>query len=202
MLGVTLDQSLSWEEHISTVAKKCFSTLVCLYKIRHHLTPEARKLLIQSHVFPHILYCLSVWGGAAACHLARIQKLLNFGARIVSGACVRDHISPILRSLGWLGVHDLVAHRDRVAVFRALRDPRAPSAVRSLFVRRADVSQRATRASLAGELELPAFRLSLSRRLFSYRAASSWNRLPPAITGSRTRAEFVRRLTEVSVRET
>ena len=93
MLGVTLDQSLSWEEHISSVVKKCNSILVCLYKIRHHLTPEARKLLIQVHVFPHILYCLSVWGGAAACHLARIQKLFNFGARIVTGLHMRDHLS-------------------------------------------------------------------------------------------------------------
>ena len=194
MLGVTLDRSLSWEEHITSVVKKCNSVLVCLYKIRHHLTPEARKLLIQAHVFPHILYCLSVWGGAAACHLDRIQKLFNFGARIVTGARMRDHISPVLESLGWLGVRDLVVHRDCIGVFRALSDPQAPLAIRSLFSRRADVSQRATRATVAGELELPALRLSLSRRMFSYRAASSWNRLPPATTASRTRNEFVRRL--------
>ena len=55
LLGVTLDRSLSWDEHICSVVKKCYSILVCLYKIWHHLTPEARKLLIQSHVFPHIL---------------------------------------------------------------------------------------------------------------------------------------------------
>ena len=194
MLGVTINQSLSWEEHISSVVKKCNSILVCLYKIRHHLTPEARKLLIQAHVFPHILYCLSVWGGAAACHLARIQKLINFGARTVTGTKIRDHISPALVSLGWLKAHDLVVRRDCIGVYRALNDPQAPPAVRSLFTRRADVSQRATRATAAGELELPALGLSLSRRVFSYRAASSWNRLPPAITASRTRGEFMRQL--------
>ena len=198
MLGVTLDQSLSWEEHISSVVKKCNSILVCLYKIRHHLTPEARKLLIQVHVFPHILYCLSVWGGAAACHLARIQKLFNFGARIVTGLHMRDHISPALESLGWLDVRDLVIRRDCIGVFRALSEPQVPLAIRSLFSRRAEVSQRATRATVAGELELPALRLSLSRRMFSYRAASSWNRLPPATAASRTRSEFVRRLSGVA----
>ena len=200
MLGVTLDRSLSWDEHISSVVKKCHSTLVCLYKIRHHLTPEARKLLIQAHVFPHILYCLSVWGGAAACHMARIQKLINFGARIVTGTPMREHISPVLKSLGWPSVRDLVAHRDCMGVFRALSESQAPLAVRSLFCRRADVSQRTTRATAAGELELPAFRLSLSRRAFSYRAASTWNHLPPATTASRTRTEFARRLSPVVYR--
>ena len=194
MLGVTVDRTLSWEAHISTVVKKCNSILFSLYKIRHHLTPEARQLLIQCHIFPHILYCLSVWGGAAACHLQRVQKLINFGARVVSGARARDRVSPILVALGWRGVGDLVRRRDCVRVFGALRDMRAPEAIRSLFVARAAVSRRTTRATLAGMLELPHFRLSMSRRAFSYRAASSWNRLPSAVTGSRTRAEFLRLL--------
>ena len=107
---------------------------------------------------------------------------------------MRDHILPVLESLDWLGVRDLVVRRDCIGVFRALSDPQAPLAIRSLFSRRVDVPQRATRATVAGELELPALRLSLSRRMFSYRAASSWNRLPPATTTSRTRNEFVRRL--------
>ena len=194
MLGVTIDRTLSWETHISTVVKKCNSILFSLYKIRHHLTPDARQLLIQCHAFPYILYCLSVWGGAAACHMQRVQRAINFGARVVSGARARDHISPTLRALGWRGVDDLVRYRDCVRVFGALEDPRAPQAIRSLFVARASVSQRTTRATLAGMLELPGFRLSSSRRVFSHRAASSWNRLPPAVTSSRTRAEFSRLL--------
>ena len=194
MLGVTLDPTLSWEKHISNVVKKCNSILLCLYKIRHHFNPETLNLLIQCHAFPHILYCLSVWGGAAACHLHRVQKVVNFGARVVSGLRKYDHISPTLASLGWSGVRELVTRRDSIGVYRALRDPRAPVAVRSLFTPRAAVSQRTTRSTEAGALELPGFRLSSSRRAFSYRAASSWNRLSPAVTGSGTRAEFLRRL--------
>ena len=177
MLGVTLDPTLSWEKHTSNVAKKCNSILLCLYKIRHHLSPDILNLLIQCHAFPHILYCLSVWGGAAACHLHRVQKVVNFGARVVSGVRKYDHISPTLAALGWSGVRELVARRDSIGVHRALRDPQAPVAVRSLFVPRAAVSQRSTRSTEAGALELPAFRLSTSRRAFSYRAASTWNRL-------------------------
>ena len=158
MLGMTLDPTLSWEKHISNVVKKCNSILLCLYKIRHHLSPDILNILIQCHAFPHILYCLSVWGGAAACHLHRVQKVVNFGARVVSGVRKYDHISPTLAALGWSSVRELVERRDNIGVYRALRDPRAPAAVRSLFVPRAVVSQRTTRSTEAGALELPAFR--------------------------------------------
>ena len=184
MLGVAVDRTLSWENHISNITKRCNSTLLSLYKIRHHLTPQVRKLLIQCHVFPHILYCLSVWGGAAECHLHRVQKVVNFGARVVTGVRVSDHISPTVEALGWRGVRDLVTHRDNIGVSRALRDPRAPEAIRSLFTTRATTSQRTTRATLAGALELPPYRLSMSRRAFSYRAALAWNNRSQGIIGS------------------
>ena len=157
--------------------KKCNSVLLSLYKIRHHLTPEVRKLLIQCHVFPHILYCLSVWGGAYECHLHRVQKIINFGARVVTGARISDHISATIEALGWLSAHDLVNQRDIRGVTRALNDSQAPLAIRSLFTTRSVVSQRTTRATLDGMLQTPAFRLSTSRRAFSYRAATAWNKL-------------------------
>ena len=198
-LGVTIDHTLSWEVHISNLVKKCNAILFCIYKLRHHLTPETRKLLIEAHVFPHILYCLSVWGGAAACHLTRVQKVLNFAARVVSGTRRRDHISPVLEALGWRSIGDIVARRDLSGVFRARFDPRAPVAIRQLFIPRIAVSERVTRSSVAGALEPPNFRLSMSRRAFSYRAASTWNLLPSAITApttlaSQSRAVFTSRL--------
>ena len=184
MLGVTIDNTLSWEAHISGVVKKCNSVLFCIYKIRHHLTPDTRKLLIETHVFPYILYCITVWGGAASCHLNRVQKIINFAARIVSGARRYDSISAVVESLGWRRMRDLVTRRDCIGVYRALNDPRAPYAIRSLFTPRSEVSERLTRSVVAGALELPNFSLSMSRRAFSYRAASSWNRLLPATMAS------------------
>ena len=138
--------------------------------------------LVQAHVFPHIIYCLSVWGGAAACHLHRIQKLINFAARIVTGARKFDHISPILDNLGWLKIEDIVKQRDSVKVWKALNDKITPKAVSSLFTRRSEVSNRKTRATSNGDLQIPPFQLSLARSSFSYRAAQHWNSLRTAVS--------------------
>ena len=91
-------------------------------------------------------------------------------------------------------IRDLVVYRDILSVFRALHNPIAPLAIRSLFAPRSTISHRVTRATTAGTLQLPPFRLSLTRRTFSYRAAMSWNCLPSTISGSPSRAELIRRL--------
>ena len=175
ILGVLLDQHLTWEPHIAMVVRRCNAILSSLYKIRHHFTPEALKLLIHAHVFPHIQYCLSVWGGAAQCHLQRVQKSINFAARLVTGVRRYDHVTPALVSLGWHNMDEMVRQHDCSQVHRALNAEHCPSTIRAMFVRRADVSQRESRAAAAGALELPLCKLSSSQRAFAFRAAKAWN---------------------------
>ena len=86
VLGVLLDPTLSWEPHISSVVRRTNAILVSLFKIRHHLSPEILKILVQSHVFPHLQYCSSVWGGATNSRLDRLQGIIHFAARLVSAA--------------------------------------------------------------------------------------------------------------------
>ena len=90
-VGVTLDQSLTWDRHISSVVRRCNGILVSLNRFRRHFTTEALITIIQAHVFSQIIYCLPVWGGAAEKELQRIQKVINFAARVVTGARRRDH---------------------------------------------------------------------------------------------------------------
>ena len=157
------------------VVRRCNSILASLYKTRHHFTPDVLKLLVQAHVFPHIQYCLSVWGGAAKCQLQRVQKTINFAARLVTGVRRTDHVSPALRDLGWESIDELVRRHDLTHVRRAVYDSLCPLAKSDMFIRRASVSSRNTRAVASGMFELPKCRLSRTQREFAYRAASAWN---------------------------
>ena len=191
VLGIILDQCMTWEHHISALVRKCNTILLSLYKIRHYFTPHALELLVQVHVFPHIIYCVSVWGGAAQCHLSRVQKVINFAARLVTGVRRSEHISPALKSLGWPDIGELVRRRDCLKVFGALADCDSPQALKSLFVRRSNVSGRETRATAAGDLHLKKCRLSITQRTFAYRAARTWNDLPAHVTALRSRKAFM-----------
>ena len=193
VLGVFLDQHLTWEAHISAIVRRCNAILVSLFKIRHHLNHEVLKLLVCVHVFPHIQYCLSVWGGAVDCHMNRIQKVIHFAARLVTGVRRYEHISPALETLGWISVTEMVRRHDCVNVFRALHESDSPSALRSLFTTREEAFQRSTRASTngVGSLHLPRVRLTATQRQFPYRAAAAWNKLSQPATHAPSRRAFL-----------
>ena len=157
VLGVLLDQTLSWEPHISSIVRRSNAILVSLFKIRHHLSPDILKILVQAHVFPHLQYCSSVWGGAPIAHLDRLQKVIHFAARLVSGLRKYDHITPALTALGWPSIREVIARHDAVNVHRALYAAAAPDSLRAMIRQRAAVSERATHATAAGAvvLDLP-----------------------------------------------
>ena len=135
------------------------------------------SILVQSHVFPLLYYCSSVWGGAHDCRLDRLQKVIHFAARLITGLRRYDHVSSALDELGWPNIRDVIARRDVVNVRRALHDSSAPDSLRDMFHLRSAVSERLTRATAAGAavIELPCFKLDVTRRLFPYRGAVLWN---------------------------
>ena len=190
ILGVIVDPVLSWDAHISHVAKKCNIILISLYRFRHYFTKDTLKIIIQAYVFPHITYCLCVWGGATQGRLHKIQKLVNFAARIVTGYKKHQHITPALNSLKWPWIESLVAHRDLIKVFKTLRYDNSPVAIRRLFTQRSAVSVRETRASEKGDLQVSRCNRSASQRVFSHRAALAWSALPPTVRDKRSLAAF------------
>ena len=190
ILGVVVDPVLSWDGHISSVVQKCNCILVSLYRFRHYFTKDALKIIIEAYVFPHITYCLCVWGGAAKGRVNKIQKLINFAARIVTGVKKYEHITPVLKSLNWARIESLVVRRDVTKVYKALVLDCAPTEIRGLFTPRDAVSARETRATDRGSLHLHRCRLTSSQSAFSYRAAVEWNRLAHSVRATPTLRGF------------
>ena len=190
VLGVIIDSKLTWEMHISAVVQKCNKILLTLYKFRHYFSSDIRKLIIQAYVFPHITYCLCVWASADKGQLQKIQKVINFAARLVTGLKKSQHITPALKSLNWPRIETLVAHRDLIKVFCALTHEDSPAAIRDLFTRRSEVSSRQTRASERGDLHVARLNLTASQRVFSNRAALAWSALPPSVRERATVGAF------------
>ena len=149
-----IDSELSWEKHVSHVTRQCFFVLVGLSKIRRKIPRETKKLLVEALVFPYLQYCLTAWAGCNVTQRKRIQKIINFGARIVSGQHRTTHISPTLQTLGWPKFEEMIVARDVAAVERILSDS-APPALADSVTRRTQVSSRHTRGTGAGMLHLP-----------------------------------------------
>ena len=81
-LGVTLDENLSWKEHVGEVFKKVNKRLGLLGRIRSCLTIQAAKCIYNCLILPVLSYTDTAWGELSAECSNRLQRLQNRAARI------------------------------------------------------------------------------------------------------------------------
>ena len=103
-LGVIVDSHLSFDEHVTEVVFKCIGSLCQINRVKHLFDRSTLVTIINSLVFSKLFYCSSMWASTTKKNIARLQKVQNFAARIVTGARKYDHITPILKELHWLPV--------------------------------------------------------------------------------------------------
>ena len=59
-----------------------------------------------------------------------MQKLINFSARIVTGLRRRDRVGPVLASLCWTRMEQIVRKRDLLKIYKALHSQFGPLSIR------------------------------------------------------------------------
>ena len=174
-LGVTFDQNLTFTDHVTDVARRCTGVLSGLSHCRHALPRETLTTLVQALAVSSIRYCIRVYGVCGVTQLARLQKLLNFGARVISGRRKYDHISDVLKNLQWLSAENRWRYHSLTMLKRML-DSGQPESLRNGIVTRGSVHGRSTRH--AASLATPAIRTESGRRRFLYSAVTEYNGLP------------------------
>ncbi len=75
ILGITVDENLSWHEHISNTVKKVKSGHSVLRQIRDFVPVDALKKVYYAIKQPHFDYCSSVWDNCNKGFKEKLQKL-------------------------------------------------------------------------------------------------------------------------------
>ena len=116
-LGVLMDEHLTWNHHISHVAKKIGRGIGILAKLRQYLTPQMLKNVYYCLVYSHLSYGIHVWGSSAKTALDKLVVLQKKAVRILSGKqYFQIHgepygplpaSDPLFKSLEILKLHDI-----------------------------------------------------------------------------------------------
>ena len=176
-LGVTLDQTLSFQQHISHVCKVAYLELRRISSIRHYLSTDATKTLVCAFVLSRMDYCNSLLVGLPKYLTDRLQRIQNNAARLICRASKFDHVSPLLRSLHWLPVSDRIDYKLLTLTFPAVSGS-GPEYLSELI--HAYIPTRQLRSSSDTRLlKIPYVRTkTYGERSFSFQAPTKWNRLP------------------------
>jgi hypothetical protein len=125
-LGVTFDSSHSFKQHIDNIAKTATGRLANLGRVRDLMPPEVLRRTVESLVLPAALYGLSVWSICSNTQLQRVQRLQNWGARVISGLRKYDHVSAVREQLGWLNVAEMKKVGLATASYSAMKGQMGP----------------------------------------------------------------------------
>ena len=98
-LGVMLDSTLSWNDHIDYISSKISSRLGMLRKARRVVPREACITLYVSMVLPLFDYCSAVWGGCGQTNRSYLDRLQRRAVSIIESRIVQQ--SEVRNTLRW-----------------------------------------------------------------------------------------------------
>ena len=135
---------ISFDEQVTEVVSKCIGSLCQINRVKYLFDRCPLITIINSLVFSKLFYFSSMWTSTTKKNIARLQKVQNFGARIVPGTRKYDHITAMLKELHWLSVAKQLDVRDTLMDFKCIKGLGPPSLCNT-FTKRSQVHTRNTR---------------------------------------------------------
>ena len=124
LLGVMVDQNLSWTDQINHVIKSAQSNLQVIKQFQRFTPFNVRKTLAESLVLSKLNYCNTVYSQIPQYMKKKLQRIQNCAAGYVLRKFA--HREDVV-NLGWLLVEQKVEMDLAVAGFKALNDKNWPS---------------------------------------------------------------------------
>ena len=181
VLGVTIDNELRWQPHITNICKLVASNIHILGKLKTYVEPEARLMFFNAHCLSHINYASTVWCGAGELHLKKLNSLHRRAAKIIVS---NNFLSTTqkLRSVNILSLEHQFEFNTAVLVYKA-KHRLVPSYVQKLL----------TPADSRYQSEkylIPRTRIDMFKSSFAFSGANIWNSLPVKIRACKTLSSF------------
>lgn len=76
-LGLTIDNKLSWINHIDSIKKKILPTLFAIYRIRRYVNKKVLWSIYHAHFLSHVKYLSPIWSAAPAYKINELQRMQN-----------------------------------------------------------------------------------------------------------------------------
>ena len=117
-----MKKNFNFHSHISAIFSACFYHIRDLQRVRCYLDLNGAKLLSNALVSSHLDYCNSHLSGISDTDLAKLQRVQNRLARVVTKSPPFTRSVPLLCSLYWLPVKFRVNSKICLLTYKTLSE--------------------------------------------------------------------------------
>ena len=194
LLGLHLDNMLTWDNHINKLCNKLKSRLYLFNKIKHLLPQFARLQFFTGLVQSLLDFGCVIWGNTSKSNLKRVHKIMKqFGRSILDIKKPKDiHNVDLFKTLDWLPIDARIRYFKGIVVFKSLNNL-APSYLLEMFTPTSQIHNYNTRQRTSNAFYIPGIKTELGRKSFRYWATTEWNLLPHWVKESNSLPVFKKR---------
>ena len=143
LLGVYVDQDLSFSKHDEQLCKKLTKRIGLLRSMRQYLPLNERIVFYHTTIKPVFLYGGAVWSSSSKCNIRRIFRLQKRAARVILDLKTRDqHTVTLFKRLDWLPFYDEINVNKLCLSYKCLNGQCPDYLLGSRLVRIRDMSTR------------------------------------------------------------
>lgn len=165
-LGLILDNSFRFREHIIKCTQRSYSSLRALYPHRSYLPRGVKVMLCETLVLSQFNYCSPIIGPSLdSADAYKIQKVQNCCIRFIYGIRKFEHVSHKLFELRWLNMRNRM-HLQMCNLFYSIVTSKEPTYLYRKLCFRNDVHSVNVRSRHL--VSCPAHKTALFRRSFTY----------------------------------
>ena len=160
-LGVLLNDTLTWGDHIAHISTKVSRSLNLLRRLSRFLPKSLLLLYFKSYVIPTFDYCDVVWSNCTTSEAKCLETLFNYGCRLVLHKPRLYSTSSARQALQFTTLSDRRKFHMCQTMYKCLNSL-SPPYLTCLFD---TPSTHYTRASIIKQLNLPVTRSSFGQKL-------------------------------------
>jgi hypothetical protein len=188
LLGILLDEYLTFNNHIAHICSKLSRANFCLRRISNFVSTKTLRTLYFSMFHSHLLYCSTITSCGSQTALNKISTLQKKAIRIITKSKASTHTPPLFLNSHILPFEKLLT-QGKLLFMHSIAFNYAPTSFANIWLKN---ETRDNEYQLRNNdlFILPPFRIELFKKLPIYSLPLAWNELPDSLRYQHNRTTF------------
>ena len=174
LLGVLIDNNLTWKDYANVVIRKLNSNLFVFNKLKVFLDKYSKLTFHNAYIKPHLNYCCNIWGKCPKASRIAIDRQVKRSMRIILNKDLSHSSTDLYTELKWFPFEFHMQYQIALLIYKAFNHE-APSYISDLLL---PVNNASLRSFSSANLQTPFVHKEIFKKSFTYSAAEVWNALP------------------------